>query len=142
MISPYAKKEYVTHVQYETSSVLRFMEDTFGLPLLAASDGRANDPASDAFDFSKPPRKFKNIKSGLYAISGWSMSATAGSARSPEASSATIKRRPLTHAGLSREPFYLGFDRRGDLARDARRRGAVAAFDHHADERLGSRGPD
>ena len=28
IVSPYAKKGYVTHVQYETSSVLRFIEDT------------------------------------------------------------------------------------------------------------------
>jgi phospholipase C len=57
-ISPYAKQGYVTHVQYETSSVLRFVEDNFGLNPLAASDARAADPASDIFDFSQPPRTF------------------------------------------------------------------------------------
>ena len=31
VISPYAKKNYVSHVQYETASVLRFAEDLFGL---------------------------------------------------------------------------------------------------------------
>lgn len=63
IISPYAAHGSVTHVQYETSSVLRFMEDRFGLGQLAASDKRANDPANDpdAFDFSKPPRAFKKI---------------------------------------------------------------------------------
>ena len=30
-ISPYAKQNYVSHVQYETASVLRFAEDLFGL---------------------------------------------------------------------------------------------------------------
>ena len=30
VISPYAKKHYVSHVQYETASVLRFAEDLFG----------------------------------------------------------------------------------------------------------------
>ena len=49
IVSPYAKKGYVTHVQYETASVLRFIEDNFGLGRLAASDARANDPAGDAF---------------------------------------------------------------------------------------------
>jgi phospholipase C len=53
MISPYAKKGYVTHVQYETSSVVRFMEDAFGLGQLAASDARAADPASDASTTAK-----------------------------------------------------------------------------------------
>jgi phospholipase C len=63
MVSPYAKKGSVTHTQYETSSVLRFMEDTFGLAPMAKSDARASDPANDpaAFDFSQKPRAFKKI---------------------------------------------------------------------------------
>ena len=39
--------------------MLRFIEDTFGLPQLAASDARANDPATDAFDFNQKPHTFK-----------------------------------------------------------------------------------
>jgi phospholipase C len=65
IVSPYAKQGYVTHVQYETSSVLRFIEDNFGLPQLAASDTRANDPASDAFDYQQKPRKFKKIPGAM-----------------------------------------------------------------------------
>ena len=63
VISPYAKHGSVTHVQYETSSVLRYIEDTFGLPQLANSDARANDPANDAaaFDYGQPPRTFEKI---------------------------------------------------------------------------------
>jgi phospholipase C len=63
IVSPYAKKGSVTHVQYETSSVLRYVEDNFGLPQLSKSDARANDPAADpgAFDYGQPPRKFKKI---------------------------------------------------------------------------------
>ena len=71
MISPYAKHGYVTHVQYETASVLRYIEDNFALPPMAASDERANDPASDALDYGRPPRKFKKIpgdKPGTYWI--------------------------------------------------------------------------
>ena len=59
VISPYAKRGYVSHVQYEHGSLLRFAEDTFGLPRLAASDARANSPADDCLDFSQPPRAFK-----------------------------------------------------------------------------------
>ena len=62
MISPYAKHGYVTHVQYETASVLRYIEDNFALPPMAASDKRANDPATDAFDYARQPRKFKKIR--------------------------------------------------------------------------------
>jgi phospholipase C len=58
VISAYAKRGYVTHVQYEHGSVLRFVEDNWGLAQLAASDARANDPATDAFDWSQPPRTF------------------------------------------------------------------------------------
>ncbi len=62
VISPYAKKDYVSHVQYETASVLRFAEDLFGLPQLSAADRRATSPAADCFDFSQKPRKFVPIK--------------------------------------------------------------------------------
>jgi phospholipase C len=62
VISPYAKRDYVSHVRYETGSLLRFAEDIFGLPRLAASDARSNSPAGDCFDFSQPPRKFVPIK--------------------------------------------------------------------------------
>jgi phospholipase C len=68
VISPYAKQNYVSHVQYETASVLRFAEDLFGLRQLAAADKRANSPGSppgDCFDFSQSPRKFVPIKAPL-----------------------------------------------------------------------------
>jgi phospholipase C len=65
IVSPYAKKNYVSHVQYEHGSILRFVEDQFGLPRLTASDTRANSPEADAFDFTKPPRRFVPIPSPL-----------------------------------------------------------------------------
>ena len=57
VISPYAKQNYVSHVQYETASVLRFAEDLFGLGQLAAADARANSPAGDCFDFLADSRE-------------------------------------------------------------------------------------
>jgi len=65
VVSPYAKQKYVSHVQYEHGSILRFVEDQFGLGQLAASDRRANSPATDCFDFSKPARAFVPIKTSL-----------------------------------------------------------------------------
>jgi phospholipase C len=62
VISPYAKHNYVSHVQYETASVLRFAEDLFGLDQLSAADKRATSPAADCFDFNQQPRKFVPIK--------------------------------------------------------------------------------
>jgi phospholipase C len=58
VISPYAKRDYVSHVQYETASVLRFAEDLFGLAQLSVSDARATSPAADCFNFAQKPRKF------------------------------------------------------------------------------------
>lgn len=65
IISPYAKKGYVSHVHYEHGSILKFAEDVFGLPQLSASDTRATSPASDCFDFNQKPRKFVKIGSPL-----------------------------------------------------------------------------
>ena len=61
VISPYAKRGHVSHVRYETASVLRFAEDLWGLPQLADADRRATSPAGDCFDFSALPREFAHI---------------------------------------------------------------------------------
>jgi phospholipase C len=65
ILSPYAKRGYVSHVQYETASVLRFAEDLWGLPQLAAADKRATSPAGDCFDFTVQPQKFIPISAPL-----------------------------------------------------------------------------
>ncbi len=85
MVSPYARKGQVTHVQYETASVLRFMEDNFGLAPLAKSDTRANDPAYDpgAFDFAQRPRRFKKIGGSLPPVYWIHLDATSTPHRRP-----------------------------------------------------------
>jgi phospholipase C len=60
IVSPYAKKAYVSHTQYEFGSILKFAETTFGLASLNTTDVRANN-LSDSFDFSQKPRKFVPI---------------------------------------------------------------------------------
>jgi phospholipase C len=62
VVSAYAKNGRVSHTHYEHGSILKFVEETFGLPAMAASDKRATAP-DDAFDFNKPPRKFETIPS-------------------------------------------------------------------------------
>ena len=42
------QERYVSHVQYEHGSILRFVEDQFGLPRLTASDSRATSPKPTA----------------------------------------------------------------------------------------------
>jgi phospholipase C len=67
VISPYAKQGYVSHVQYEHGSILKFVEDQFKLARLSASDKRANSPESDCFDFSQQPRTFVPIPARMKA---------------------------------------------------------------------------
>src|SRR5262249_7889935 len=42
IISPFAKKGYVDHTQYETSSILSFIEKRYGLAALATRDAQAS----------------------------------------------------------------------------------------------------
>jgi phospholipase C len=61
VISPYAKQHYVSHTQYEFGSILKFVEENFGLGSLHTTDVRAND-LSDCFDFSQQPLRFEAIR--------------------------------------------------------------------------------
>jgi len=61
VISAYAKQDYVSHVQYENTSILKFIEDRFDLAPMTGSDQHANSPEADCFDFSQSPRKFAPI---------------------------------------------------------------------------------
>ncbi|HSJ50969.1 MAG TPA: alkaline phosphatase family protein [Actinomycetota bacterium] len=54
VISPYAKHGHVSHELGEFSSVVRFIEDNWGLPQLAERDRMAT-PLFDAFDFDSAP---------------------------------------------------------------------------------------
>jgi phospholipase C len=61
VVSPYAKKGYVSHVQHEFGSILKFTEETFNLGSLHTTDDRSDD-LMDAFDFTQNPRTFVPIK--------------------------------------------------------------------------------
>jgi acid phosphatase len=50
IISPYAKKGFVDHTQYETLGILSFIEKKWGLNPLGARDANAN-PFENAFDY-------------------------------------------------------------------------------------------
>jgi phospholipase C len=60
IVSPYAKKGYVSHTQYEFGSLIKFIEATWKLGSLGTTDVRAN-AIDDAFDFSQSPRAFSPI---------------------------------------------------------------------------------
>jgi hypothetical protein len=60
IISPYTKKGtggsgLISHTQYEFSSVLKFIEEDFGVPPLTTRDADAYD-TTDSFDFTQAPR--------------------------------------------------------------------------------------
>jgi phospholipase C len=60
VISPYAKHHFVSHTQYEFGSILKFIEQNFGLGSLHSTDARANS-IGDVFDFTQRPSVFKAI---------------------------------------------------------------------------------
>ena len=62
VISPYAKKSYVSHRPHEFGSILKFAENVFDLGSLGTTDVRADD-LSDCFSFSHKPRSFHPVKS-------------------------------------------------------------------------------
>lgn len=54
IISPYANGGYISHTTYEFSSVLKFIEERFGLPTLTSRDANASDML-DSFNFNQTP---------------------------------------------------------------------------------------
>jgi phospholipase C len=55
-------KPHVEHTVYQFGSILRFIEETFGLGSLGKNDAHSTSIGS-AFDFTMTPRTFKNIAS-------------------------------------------------------------------------------
>ncbi len=51
VVSPYAKRGYVSHATHEFGSILRFTERAFGLDSIGTTDVRSDD-LSDCFDFT------------------------------------------------------------------------------------------
>ena len=64
VVSPYARNGSVDHTQFETTSALKFVEDTFQLPSLGAADARAADIGASALDMRQKPRAFVPIAGG------------------------------------------------------------------------------
>jgi phospholipase C len=61
VVSAWSKHGYVSTVPHEFGSILKFTEETFGLPSLGQRDEYADD-LSDCFDFYQSPPAFKPIK--------------------------------------------------------------------------------
>src|SRR5487761_127831 len=60
VISPYSKTGFVDSTVNDHTSILKFVENRFGLSPLSTRDAAANG-LDEAFDFTKPPRSFVTI---------------------------------------------------------------------------------
>jgi phospholipase C len=56
VVSPYAKKGYVSHTVMDTTAILKFIENRFGLPSLTARDAAQPD-MSEFFDLTNVPNQ-------------------------------------------------------------------------------------
>jgi phospholipase C len=73
VISPYAKTAYVSHTPHEFGSLLRFVEERYGLQSLGYSDSRSDD-LSDCFNFNQPPVPYHPVQapySKSYLLTHW-----------------------------------------------------------------------
>ena len=55
VISPFARKNYVSHTIYDTTAVLTLIEKRFGVPALTNRDKSQADMSTDFFDFTNTP---------------------------------------------------------------------------------------
>lgn len=60
VVSPYAKHHYVSHVTYDHTSILKFIETRFNLPALTKRDANA-DGLLDLFDFDRPVFEIRRL---------------------------------------------------------------------------------
>ncbi|HXM22649.1 MAG TPA: alkaline phosphatase family protein [Terriglobales bacterium] len=64
VVSPYAKPAYISHVAHDFGSILKFIEENFGLSTVAPGAGYADESAddlSDCFNFTQTPLTFQMI---------------------------------------------------------------------------------
>lgn len=66
VVSPYARAGYISHMIHDFGSILKFIEENYGLPSLGYADSRADD-LSDCFNFNQMPLTFQNISAQFNA---------------------------------------------------------------------------
>jgi phospholipase C len=90
VISPFAKKGFVDHTQYDTTSILKLIEERWSLAPLGARDAAATGLAN-AFDFSQAPA----------AGSGGTPAASGGAASNAQQNQVTIDNFSFMPAALT-----------------------------------------
>ena len=66
VVSPYAKAANISHVKHDFGSILKFIEENFGLPSLGYADAPADD-LSDCFNYNQAPIPFQSIVAPMQA---------------------------------------------------------------------------
>ncbi len=61
VISPFARREHVSHLEMDHTSILKMIEWRWGLPALTVRDGKANNMA-EVLDFANPSLKAKQFE--------------------------------------------------------------------------------
>jgi phospholipase C len=64
VVSPFAKAAYISHVNHDFGSILKFIETVFSLSTVGPGDEYADsraDDLSDCFDFNQTPLRFTSI---------------------------------------------------------------------------------
>jgi phospholipase C len=61
VVSPYARRSYVSHVTHEFSGFLAYMENIFNLPKLGSRDVNADD-FNDCFDYKQAPAAYVPVQ--------------------------------------------------------------------------------
>jgi len=71
VISPYAKPGYISDATHDFGSILKFVETTYGLPLISTVNGgyadAYADDLSDCFNFTQTPVPFQTVAAPLKA---------------------------------------------------------------------------
>jgi len=69
LVSPYARAGYIDHTTLDYTSILRFIENSYGLERLGARDAQAAS-IGEALDFSRSPRRARLLPSAVEPLQG------------------------------------------------------------------------
>lgn len=65
LVSPFAKKNYVSHTVYDHTAILKLIEERFGVSALTARDASQADMSTDFFDFVNVPWATPPVQSSV-----------------------------------------------------------------------------
>ena len=132
VISPYAKENYVSHVQYDTTSILKFIEWNYGLQALNNRDANASNML-DMFNFDHP-----NFTPYIYSMSNDTPVSQFGTAVK-----VSVNNAPMS-ASMAGQGAFIGVDGKtklplldlarslnADLSYDAQSRMISMMYNHH-----------